>query len=99
MQQIQKRDKEFDQELDTIGEGISDLAEIAAMQNEEVNRQGVMLENMENRIDNVADHLITVNQKMKDTLNEVRAADKICVDIMCILMMVGLAAVLYNMMK
>jgi len=97
IQQIERRDKEFDQELDAIGEGINDLGEIAAMQNEEVTRQNVMLENVGNRIDNAAEHITTVNQRMKDTLNEVRAADKICIDIMCIVMMVGLGAVLYNM--
>jgi len=99
IQQIERRDKEFDKELDTIGEGIKDLGEIAAMQSEEVKRQNVMLQNVENRIDDAAEHITSVNQRMKDTLNEVRAADKICIDIMCIVMMVGLGAVLYNMVK
>jgi len=99
MQQIQNRDKEFDQELDTIGEGIKDLAEIAGIQSEEVKRQNIMLENVEERIDTAAEHISTVNQRMKETLNEVRAADKICVDIMCILLMVGLGAVFWNLAK
>jgi len=99
MQQIQDRDKEFDKELDEIGEGIADLGEIAAMQSEEVQRQNIMLTNVEEKIDNAADHITSVNTKMKETLDQVRGADKICVDIMCILMMIGLGAVFWNLAK
>ena len=51
------------------------------------------------KIDKAYDHIDNVNAKMKDTLNEVRAADKICVDIVCIVLMVGLAAVMYQLVK
>lgn len=97
LQQINERDKEFDQELDQIGEGIQDLSELAQMQNEEVRRQNLMLDNVGQKIDDAQEHISTVNTKMKDTLNEVRAADKLCVDVMCIVLMVGLGAVLYKM--
>jgi len=99
LQQIETRDKEFDQELDEIGEGIKDLNEIAQMQNEEVQRQNIMLNNVEEKIDQAAEHIVTVNEKMKETLNQVRAADKICVDIMCILVMFGLAGVAIHIIK
>lgn len=99
LSQIQDRDKEFDKQIDQIGEGIKDLNEIAMMQNEEVQRQGVMLENVEQKIDDAQDHIQTVNERMKETLDEVRAADKICVDIMCIVLMIGLAAAMYHMIK
>ncbi len=69
------------------------------MQQEEVKKQNVMLNNMGQKIEKVYDHIENVNAKMKETLNEVRAADKICVDIMCIVLMVGLGAVLYQMIK
>jgi SYP7 family syntaxin len=99
LEQIEKRDTEFDNELDRIAEGIDDLNDIAMMQQEEVKKQNVMLSNVGQKIDNAYDHIENVNAKMKDTLNEVRAADKICVDIMCIVLMVGLAAVMYQMVK
>ena len=100
LQMIQDRDAEFDQQIDEIGEGIQDLTEIAQMQSEEVQRQNVMLDKVSNRIDNVNEHVQNVNAKMKDKLNEVgRASDKLCVDIMCILVAVGIAAVFYDMLK
>ena len=67
------------------------------MQQEEVKRQNEMLDSVGNKIEQVYDHIDNVNAKMKDTLNEVRAADKICGDIMCIVLMVGLGAVLYQL--
>ena len=99
LQLIDERDQDFDKQLDEIGEGIQDLSEIAQIQNEEVRRQNVMLENVGNKIDNAHDHINNINAKMKETLDEVRGADKICVDIMCIVLMVGMGAVLYQLIK
>jgi hypothetical protein len=99
LQLIDSRDQDFDKQLDEIGEGIQDLSEIAQVQNEEVRRQNVMLENVGNKIDNAHDHINNINKKMKETLDEVRGADKICVDIMCIVLMVGMGAVLYQLVK
>ena len=100
VQQLQDRDREFDKQLDEIGEGIQDLAEIAQMQGEEVKRQNVMLDNLNDKIENVQDHMTNVNSKMKETLEEVgRSSDKLCVDIMCIMIMVGFGAVLYNFIR
>lgn len=99
IQELQDRDADFERQLDDIGEGIHDLSEIAQVQAEEVRRQNVMLESVGKKIDDAHDHMTNVNAKMKETLNEVRKADRICVDIMCIVMMVGLGAVLYSFMK
>lgn len=99
LQQLKDRDADFDQTLNEIGEGIKDLSEIAQMQNEEAKRQTVMLERVEEQMENVQSHVSSVNAKMKETLDEVRGADKICVDIMCIIVMVGLGAVMYQMVK
>lgn len=85
LQQIRDRDAEFDQDLDEIGEGIQDLHELALRQGEEVQRQNQMLNEVGSKIDAAHEHMINVNAKMKDTLNEVgRSSDKLCVDIMCI---------------
>ena len=97
LQVIQSRDEEFDVQLEAIGEGLMDLSEIAQMQNEEVRRQNAMLGTLDTKINEGLEHITNVNQRMKDTLAEVRGADKICVDIMCIIMIIGLAAVLYKL--
>jgi len=98
--QLEERDADFDRQLDEIGEGIQDLAEIAQMQGEEVKRQSVMLDNVNNKMDKVNERMVSVNTKMKETLEEVgRASDKLCIDIMCVVLMVGFGAVIYNFVK
>lgn len=94
---IEERDADFDRQLDEIGEGIQDLAEIAEMQGEEVAHQTQMLDTLHTKIDAANERLAGVNTKMKDTLEEVgRSSDKLCVDIMCIVLMIGFGAVIYN---
>jgi t-SNARE complex subunit (syntaxin) len=98
--QLEDRDKEFDLQLDEIGEGIQDLAEIAQQQGEEVGRQNMMLDTVHGKMDKVNERVSKVNERMKETLEEVgRAGDKIMVDIMCIVLAIGFAAVLYNFAK
>lgn len=97
MLQLEERDADFDRQLDEIGEGIQDLAEIAALQGEEVKRQGVMLDNVNNKMDQVNERMVSVNSKMKETLDEVgRASDKLCVDIMCIVLALGFGSIIYQ---
>jgi len=100
IEQIDKRDADFDQDLEIIGQGIQDLSEIAALQGEEVRNQNLMLESVGKKMDMVSDHLGNVNSRMKETLTEVgRSADKLCVDIMCICLALGFAAIFYKMFK
>lgn len=100
MLQIDERDADFDRQLDEIGEGIQDLAEIAQMQGEEVSHQTQMLEKLHTKIDAANERLAGVNTRMKDTLEQVgRSSDKLCVDIMCIVLMIGFLAVIYRFVK
>lgn len=100
LQQIQDRDAEFDQDLDQLGEGIQDLHDLALQQGEEVQRQNAMLNKTTQRVEQTYDHMENVNTKMKETLEEVgRSSDKMCVDIMCILLAVGFGSVFYKLAK
>jgi hypothetical protein len=124
IQELESRDQEFDNQLDQIGEGIMDLAEIAEQQGEEVRRQNVMLDNVtcvlvcivilrvcfcnnltffgfcSDKIDKINERVVSVNSRMKETLDEVgRSSDKLCIDIMCIMLAVGFGSVFYNMAK
>lgn len=101
VQQLQQRDKEMDAKyLDQIEKGVEDLRDIALRANEAVKTTNVMLENLEQKIIDVQDHLDRVNRKMKTTLEQVgRRSDKLCIDIICIVMLLGLVGVLYNLVK
>ena len=94
---MEERDADFDRQLDEIGEGIQDLVDIAAQQGEEVKRQAVLLDTVNNKMDRVADRMTGVNSKMKETLDQVgRSSDKLCVDIMCIVLAISLGSIVYK---
>eukprot|EP00632_Arachnochrysis_sp_CCMP2950_P010231 CAMPEP_0185688928 /NCGR_PEP_ID=MMETSP1164-20130828/140_1 /TAXON_ID=1104430 /ORGANISM="Chrysoreinhardia sp, Strain CCMP2950" /LENGTH=372 /DNA_ID=CAMNT_0028355401 /DNA_START=18 /DNA_END=1134 /DNA_ORIENTATION=- len=95
---IERRDQEFDDQIAGINEGIDVLADIARAQHREVKKQDAMIEDLSNKVDTVQEHLENVNSKMKKTLDNVtRSSDKICVDIMCLLLLVGMIVVLYQL--
>jgi len=100
IQALEERDQGFDDQLDVIGEGIDDLAEIAQLQGEEVKRQGAMLDSLGNKIEGLNEKVENVNAKMKDTLAEVgRGSGKLCIDIVCILLALGTASTIYKYAK
>lgn len=97
--QIEERDADFDLQLDEIGEGIMDLAEIAEQQGEEVALQSQMLDTVDSKIDKNLERMTKVNTRMKETLEEVgRAGDKMMIDIMCIVLAIAFGGVIYSFM-
>jgi len=57
----------------------------------------VMLDNLEEKITDVQDKLDSVNLKLKKTLDTVgRRSDKMCIDIICIVLLLGMVGVLYR---
>ncbi|KAG5178683.1 soluble NSF attachment protein receptor [Tribonema minus] len=100
IQQIRERSKEMENTyLSKIEEHVDRLGDLARGMGEELVLQERMLDDLGNRIESTQEKLANVNVRMKDTLKKVRAADKFCVDIMCVLLMLGLAAVLYAVIK
>ena len=77
MQQFQERDRQFDDQIAGIGRGVEELGVLASRQAEEVTKQSIMLEDLNERVENVQEHVSQVNSKMKDTLDVVgRSSDK-----------------------
>ena len=99
LQQLRERDDKINEGVEQISKGVDVLKQLADQQNEEVKKHNVMLDNLGKRMDSVHEHVTNVNQKMKNTLDEVaRSGDKFCMDALCILLLLGLIAVLYQLM-
>jgi len=98
--QIHARDKDFDKQLDMIGDGIQDLQDIADAQNEEVKAQSAMLDQLGNKMDDALEHQKSVNEGMKELLEQTgRSVDKLCVDIMCVVFAIGVVGGIISMSK
>jgi SYP7 family syntaxin len=51
-------------------------------------------------VDRINDRVVNVNSRMKETLDQVgRSSDKLIVDIICIVLAIGFAAVFYNLLQ
>lgn len=97
LQQIKDRDRAIDDEIVRIGVGIDELRDIAVTQRDEVKLQNKMLESLEQKVDGVLERNINVNARMKTTLDAARKADKICMDIFCVIILVGMIIVLVKL--
>lgn len=96
LQMLKQRDQQIDQQIAELGKGVDVLHDLARSMGEEVKVQSKMLDKLGQNIDDVKDHVTTINAKLKTTLDEARKSDKICVDIFCILLMVGMVIILYR---
>ena len=100
LHQIRECDAEFDQDLDEIDLGVQDLHELALRQGEEGRRQNQMLNEVGSKIEKEHELMGKVDEKMNDTLIKVgRSWDKLCVDIICIVIFVCLVAVIYKTVR
>ena len=100
LHQIRECDAEFDQDLDEIDLGVQDLHELALRQGEEGRRQKQMLNEVGSKIEKDQELMGKDDEKMNDTLIKVRRSwDKLCVDIMCIVIFVCLVAVIYKTVR
>ncbi|KAL4173332.1 hypothetical protein KRP22_008485 [Phytophthora ramorum] len=95
---IQKNDQRFDIIIEQIGTGVQELGQQARMLNEELQQQAIMIDGLSDRIDTTQAHVESVNQKMKKTLEKVgRGPDKCMMDMICLILLLGILAVVYNM--
>ena len=62
-------------QIDEIGKGVDELKQIAMAQNEEVKRQNIMLDGLEQKIDIVHEKITNVNANLKEHLDAVRNAN------------------------
>ena len=94
-----KEIKEQDEGLKVVGQYVNRLKG-------EVNKTAEAIDDVHKKVKKVDKHTdkttISVesqNKKLKDLLEKIRGSDKICVDILLFLVLLGLAAVLYSILK
>ncbi|KAI9911258.1 hypothetical protein PsorP6_009665 [Peronosclerospora sorghi] len=96
---INRNDQRFDNIIEQIGTGVQELDMQARMLNEELQQQAVMIDGLGERIETTHAHVESVNKKMKETLRKVgRGPDKCMMDMICLILLLGILAVLYNML-
>lgn len=96
--QVSKRDEEIDRALDQISAGVTVLHQQAIQMGTELKVQKELITTAEQKMDNVTDQLVGLNKKLKKTIKEVQK-DKLCLYIICFLLLVAMAGTIYFVTK
>jgi len=99
IQQLKERDKKIDEGLEDISKGVGRLKNIAQGIDEELTLQSEMLNVIETKVDAANEQLLTLNRKMKDTLKKVKGADRFIVNFILLMIVLGISAYIYTMVK
>jgi vacuolar-type H+-ATPase subunit D/Vma8 len=58
-----------------IGKGVDELGEIARQARDEVKLQNKMLDTLKTKVDDVHEHVININVRLKEVLDEVSSSE------------------------
>ena len=93
------RKKGQDDKLKDIRKGIQAMKIEAEKAGEGLKEIGIKVDQNGHHIDKTGKKLQTQNERVKDFINKIRSSDKICCDIVLILILIGLVCVLYSIIK
>ena len=85
--------------LNILGEGIKNLKHEVKNAGEGINEIGKIEKKTGKNIDKTKGTIQTQNERLKELVNKIRGSDKICCDIILILILLGLICVLYSIIK
>ena len=99
MQEWKDEVKRQDEELEEIHDVVKQIKEEARIASENIDKTNKNVKILSKSTDQVTKRVNTQNKKLKDLIGKLRSGDKLCMDIVLILVALGLVAVLYNLIK
>ena len=99
MQEWKDEVKRQDEELDEVHDVVKQIKEEARIASENIDKTNKNVKKLSKSTDQVTKRVNTQNKKLKDLIGKLRSGDKLCMDIVLILVALGLVAVLYNLIK
>uniref|UniRef100_A0A6N2L961 t-SNARE coiled-coil homology domain-containing protein n=2 Tax=Salix viminalis TaxID=40686 RepID=A0A6N2L961_SALVM len=91
--------QEYEMRLSMISEGLGTLKNMAHDMNEELDRQVPLMDEIDTKVDKATSDLKNTNVRLKDTVNQLRSSRNFCIDIVLLIIILGIAAYLYNVLK
>jgi len=98
-QLLRKNDQVIDGMLENVAAGVNELKEIASEMGKEAEQQGIMLDNLDAKVDRVNDQLENINIRLRKALESVRKGDRFIVDIILLCVLLGLVGYIYSIVK
>lgn len=88
-----------DERLEGIEKGIGTLKELGIAMGEEVQRQDVLIDEVDAKMDSVTADLRNNNAKLKGLVTKVRSSRNFFIDVILIIVLLALALYIYNIVK
>ncbi|KAL5572906.1 hypothetical protein UlMin_022503 [Ulmus minor] len=98
-QEYEMRRMKQDEGLDVIAEGLGTLKDMAHDMNEEMDRQVPLMDEIDDKVDRANADLRNTNVRLKETVLKLRSSRNFCIDIILLIIILGIAAYLYNVLK
>ena len=99
MQEWEEEKARQDQDIDEIGNVVDQLREQSKLASENIDRTNKKVKQVTKKTVQATKKVNQQNKKLKDLVKKLRSGDKLCIDIVLILIVLGLIAVLYNIIK
>jgi len=99
MQEWEEEKARQDQDLNEIGVVVDQLREQSKLASENIDRTNKKVKQVTKKTVQATKKVNQQNKKLKDLVKKLRSGDKLCIDIVLILIVLGLIAVLYNIIK
>jgi len=94
-----KQDDEINVKLDDVSKGVAVLKDMANEMGKEIEMQEKMIEELDNKVEKTNAKLINLNKRLKKTLEGVRKADRFCIDIILLVVVLAIGGYLYNVFR
>ena len=99
MQEWEEEKARQDQDIDEIGNVVDQLREQSKLASENIDRTNKKVKQVTKKTVQATKKVNQQNKKLKDLVKKLRSGDKLCIDIVLILIVLGIIAVLYNIIK
>ena len=99
MEEWKKEVNQQNIELEEIHHGVKEIKNQAKLAGEAIKNVGAKVKSLDKHTDKTGAALDSQNKKLKDLLNKIRTSDRFCVDLILFLILLGLIAVLYCIIK
>lgn len=97
--QIQQNDKEIDDMINIIGDGLDTLKDIATNMGDELKKQEQKINDIDKNMDTQQEKLDKNNKQLNKLLDEVKKEDHFCRYLVMLVLIVAVGLTLYNMLK
>ena len=99
IEEWKKEEEEQNKDLEEIHDGVKTLKKEVKLAGEGIKKVHEKVKKTTKKTGKIQTKIETQNRKLKELLNKIRTTDKICVDIILFIILLGLICVLYSIIK